>query len=133
MRSNKTYRFLLFGTCLIFAASVHTAAQGRSPLLDKIVESVRKVNPKWHFIPAICTCPVLVPSQSSYAFGAWHFGKLTSDRDVSIYISYVPTSARAADWMADLSRRDVVKEWHRGPYALGDEAYLWNSNTGYGY
>ncbi len=128
-----TYRSLLLGIFLIFAASVHSAAQGRSPLLDGIVASVRKANPKWHFIPAVCTCPRLVQSQSSYAFGGWHLEKLTSRRRVSIYISYVPTSASAADWMADRGRRNVETGWHREHYAFANEAYLWTSNTGYAY
>jgi hypothetical protein len=128
-----THRSLFLGIFLIFAASVQAPAQGRSPLLDKIVASVRTANPKWHFIPGVCTCPRLVQSQSAYAFGGWHLGKLTSRRRVSIYISYVPTSTSAADWMADLGRRNVVTGWRREHYAFADEAYLWTSNTGYAY
>ncbi len=118
---------------LILAASVSVAAQGRSPLLDEIVVSVRKASPKWHFIPAVCTCPALVPSQSSYAFGGWHLGKLTSPRRVQIYVSYVPTEAIAADWMSDLGRRNVETGWWRTQYRLGDEASLWTSDSGYAY
>ena len=128
-----TYRSLLPAILLIFAASVPIAAQGRSPLLDRIVASVRKANPKWHFSPAICTCPGLVPSQSSYAFGDWYLGKLESRRSVSVYISYVPTSASAADWMIDLVQRKVEPGWHRERYPLADEAYLWTSDTGSAY
>jgi len=131
MRPNKTCCSAILGILLIFAASVNTAAQGRSPLLDEIAVSIRKANPKWHFVPAVCTCPALVQSQSSYAEGGWYFRKLTSSRHVSIYISYVPTSASASDWMADLGRRNVVTGWHREPYAFADDAYLWTSNTGH--
>jgi len=133
MRPNKTYRSLLLAIFLVFAVSVHTAAQGRSPLLDRIVASVRKANPKWHFIPDICTCPPLVPSQSSYAFGDWVRGKVNSRRQVSIYISYVSTSAGAAAWMADLGRRNLKTGWHREPYALADETDLLITDTGYAY
>jgi len=133
MRPNKASLSLLLATVLILAASGQAAAQGRSPLLDKIVASIRKANPKWHFVPAVCCCPLLVQSQSSYAFGGWHFGKLTSRRHVSIYISYVPTSARAAKWMDDLGRREVVTGWHRAPLTFADEAYLWTSKAGYAY
>lgn len=127
------HRSLFLAIFLIFAGSVPTGAQGRSPLLNRIEASVRKANPKWHFIPGVCTCPPLVQSQSSYAMGGWYLGKLTSSRRVSIYISYVPSPASAADWMAELGRRDVVTGWHREQYAFADEAYLWTSNTGSAY
>jgi hypothetical protein len=65
--------------------------------------------------------------------GAWYLGKLTSRRHVNIYISYVPTAASAAVWMADLGRRDVVTGMHREPYPFADEAYLWTSSTGHAF
>ena len=133
MRPYKTHRSLVLGIFMILAASVDTAAQVRSPLLDRIVASVRKANPKWHFIPAVCMCPSLVQSQSSYAEGAWYLGKLTSRHHVSIYVSYVPTSDSAAKWMADLGRRNVVTGWYREPYPFAEEAFLWTANTGYAY
>jgi hypothetical protein len=134
MESNMSkYRSVFVTIFLILAACLPASAQGRSPLLDKIVASVRKANPKWHFIPGVCTCTRLVPSQTSYAFGGWHPGKLTSRRRVSIYISYVPTTADAADGMAEIGRRDVVSGWQRQRYTFADEAYLWTAENGYAY
>jgi hypothetical protein len=65
--------------------------------------------------------------------GGWHYGKLTSSRHVSIYISYVPTPKSAADWMVELRSRNVVTGWHREQYPFADEAYLWTSDDGHGY
>ena len=127
------HRLLFPALLMILSTSVPSATQGRSSLLNRIVASVKKANPKWHFIPGVCTCPALVRSQSSYAMGGWHLGKLTSRRHVSIYISYVPTPASATDWMADLAQRNVEKGWHREHYPLPDEAYLWTSDAGYAY
>jgi hypothetical protein len=131
MRLNKTYRPVVLGILLLFAWPLRTAAQPRSPLLDEIVVSVRKANPKWHFVNAVCTCPALVPSQSSYVAGGWYFGKLTSRRHMSIYISYVPTSVAAAEWMAELGRWNVVAGSHRQAVTFADEAYLLTSDNGY--
>jgi hypothetical protein len=128
-----TYRSLFATLFLAMTLSSSAAAQGRSPLLDEIVQSVRQADPQWHFVPGVCTCPALVQSQLSYALGGWHHGKLTSSRHVSIYISYVPTSASAADWMVDLGRRNVVTGWRREPYPFADEAYLWISDNRYAY
>jgi hypothetical protein len=131
MRLNKTYRPLVLGILLLFAWALRTAAQARSPLLDEIVVSVRKANPKWHFVNAVCTCQALVPSQSSYVAGGWYFRKLTSRRHMSVYISYVPTSAAAAEWMAELGRWNLVAGSHREAVNFADEAYLLTSDTGY--
>jgi hypothetical protein len=59
--------------------------------------------------------------------GDWHLGKLASGRDVSIYISFVPTSASAADWMAELGRRPVAKD--RALRTCG-RGRLWTSDAG---
>jgi hypothetical protein len=118
---------------LVLAISTQVGAQGRSPLLDKVVRSVNKHRPSWHFIPGVCTCPPLVPIQTSYAAGGWHPGNITSKRHVSIYISYVASVEDAAQWMAGLSQRDVVEGWRRDRYKLGDESYLWSANDGYSY
>jgi hypothetical protein len=118
---------------LILAAFTPATPQGSSPLLDRIVQSVRKTNPKWHFIPGFCTCPVLVRSQSAYAFGGMYYRKLTSPRRVLIYIASVPTSANATDWMADLRDRNARAGWQREQYWFADEAYLWTVDHGNAY
>lgn len=128
-----TYRSLLAALCLAVTLSSSVMAQGRSPLLDKIVRSVRHADPQWHFVAGVCDCPALVQAQTSYAFGGWHHGKLTSTRHLSIYISYVPTAKNAADWIIDLARRNAVTGWHRELYPLADDAYLWVLDNRYAY
>ena len=118
---------------MVLAISTPIGAQGRSPLLDKVVSSVNEHEPLWHFIPANCTCPALVPSQISYAMGGWYLGDLTSRRRVTIYISYTPSVQDATQWMEELSQRDLVKGWRRARYELADESYLWSADDGHSY
>jgi hypothetical protein len=118
---------------MVLAASTQLGAQGRSPLLDEIVRSVKNHRPAWHFIPGVCTCPVMVPNQISYAMGGWDLGDITSKRRVTIIISYVPSVQDVAQWMAGLSQQDVVDGWRREKYKLGDESYLWSADDGYSY
>jgi hypothetical protein len=125
-----TKRSIVFALFLTLAVPVTTVAQGRSPLLDKVVQSVEGTNPKWHLILGFCTCPVLVRSQVTYAFGDMYYGKLSSPRRVSIYISYVPTPAIARDSMADLRDRNDTARYLRKDYMIGDEAYLWTFENG---
>jgi hypothetical protein len=115
---------------LTLAAPISAAAQGDSPLLDKIVRSVRESNPKWHFIPGFCTCPVLVRSQSAYAFGYMYYRELTSSSRVSIYISYMPTTAIANDWMKDICDRNATARYLREQFGFADEAYVWTFDNG---
>jgi len=124
---------ILLLVSMVLAASTQVGAQGRSPLLDNVVRSVKQHQPAWQFIPGVCTCPLLVPSQISYAMGGWHLGDITSKRRVTIYISYLPSVQDAAKWMAGLSQQDVVEGWRREKYMLGDESYLWSADDGYSY
>jgi len=44
--------------CLTFLLITTTAilkAQGRSPLLNRIVQSVKRKEPRWQFTPGVCT------------------------------------------------------------------------------
>jgi len=118
---------------MVLASSPEVGAQGGSPLLDKVVRSVKKHKPLWHFIPGVCTCPPLVPTQSSYAAGVWHPGEITSTRRVGIYIAYLRSVQDAAQWTSGLSQQQVVEGWRRDKYKLGDESYLWTANDDYGY
>ena len=129
MRKSQTLMLVL----LVFTASIQVGAQGRSPLLDKVVKSVKKHRPLWYFIPGVCTCPALVSNQLSYAMGGWHLGGVASKRHVSVYVSTVPSVEDAAEWMEDLSQRKVVAGWRRDRYMLGDESYQWSSDDGYSY
>ena len=126
-----THRSILAAILLILAGCTPAEPQGSSTLLDRIAQSIRKANPKWHFISGFCTCPVLVPSQASYAFGVMYYRKWASPRDVLIYIAYVPKSANAADWMADLRDRNARAGWQREQYWFADEAYLWTFDNGH--
>jgi hypothetical protein len=132
-KNMSTHRSILPAILLILAAFTPATPQGSSPLLDRIVQSVRKTNPKWHFIPGFCTCPVLVRSQSAYAFGEMYYRNLTSGHRVLIYIAYVPTSAIAADWMTGLRDRNARAGWQREQYWFADEAYLWTVDHGNAY
>ena len=129
MRKSKTLLLIL----IVLTASTPGSAQGRSPLLDKIISSIEKHQPLWYFIPGVCTCPALVPNQLSHAMGGWHLGGLASKRDVTIYISYVPSVEDAAEWMEGLTKWNVAEGWHRDRYPLGDESYLSSADDGYSY
>jgi hypothetical protein len=50
-----------------------------------------------------------------------------------MYISYTPSVEDATQWMGEISRREVVKGWHRATYELADESYLWNADDGTSY
>ncbi len=118
--------YALFLTLLLVPTiAMPIKAQGRTPLLSKIVRLVKKQEPQWEFIYGVCTCPPLVPSQKYYTTGGWHIG-LGKDnpRDVNIYISYVPTVKEATEWMESMSRWKLGEGWRREKYNLGDEAYL---------
>jgi hypothetical protein len=128
-----THRSILPAILLILAVCAPAVTQGSSPLLETIVQSVRKASPKWHFIPGFCTCTALVQSQSAYAFGDMYYRKLSSRRRVTIYISYVPTFARATDWMADLRDRNSREGWQRQEYRFASEAYVWTVDNGNAY
>src|SRR6266511_4278233 len=129
MRKSQTLMLAL----VVFTASIQVGAQGRSPLLDKVVRSVKKQRPLWYFIPGVCTCPALVSNQLSYAMGGWHLGGVASKRDVTIYIAYVPSVEDAAEWMEGLTKWNVAEGWHRDRYPLGDESYLSSADDGYSY
>src|SRR5258705_12824570 len=87
MRKSQTLMLVL----LVFTASIQVGAQGRSPLLDKVVKSVKKHRPLWYFIPGVCTCPALVSNQLSYAMGGWHLCGVASKRHVRVYVSTIPS------------------------------------------
>jgi hypothetical protein len=126
-----TNRSLLMALLLLVVAPTSGVAQGRSPLLDKIVRSVRGANSSWHFLPGFCTCPTLVRSQTAYAFGDMYHRRISDHRHVIIYIGYVPTTALAADWLRDLRDRNAANGWRRDEYKFADEAYLfWTSDAG---
>jgi hypothetical protein len=120
---------LLLALLLSVTAPTSSIAQGRSPLVDKVVQSVTDANPKWHFLPGFCTCPALVRSQTAYGFGVMYYGQISDHRDVMIYVSYVPTTALAAHWLHDLRDRNAANGWRRDDYNFADEAYLfWASD-----
>ena|SRR2546428_3464590 len=126
-----TNRLIELALLLLVVAPTSGVAQGRSPLLNKIVRSVRRANRTWHFLPGFCTCPTLARSQTAYAFGDMYYRKISDHRDVLIYIGYVPTKALAADWLGDLRDRKAVNEWRRDEYKFADEAYLfWTYDAG---
>ena len=127
-------RSILFALFLL-SVPVTTGAQGRSPLLDKVVHSVEAANPKWHLIPGVCDCPVLVRPQMAYALGSLYYRRLSSGRRVMIYIAYVSTAAIATDSMAELRKvNDTApyrrKGYLREDYMIADEAYLWTYENG---
>jgi hypothetical protein len=115
---------------LAIVVSISATAQTRAPLLDRIVQTVENTDSRWHFMAAFCTCPALIRSQTDYAFGEMYHGKLTDNRHVTIYVSYVPTSVIAADWMRDLRDRNTTARYPREEYRFADEAYLWIYDRG---
>jgi hypothetical protein len=126
---------IVFVLLLTLAVPITTLAQGRSPLLDQVVQSVEAQNPKWHFVPGVCVCPVLVPAEVAYAFGSMRYGKLSSTRRVSINVAYVPTAAIAKDSMTELRKvNDTAPYRRKGTvregYIIADEAYLWTYEDG---
>ena len=124
-------RSLLMALLLLVIAPTSGVAQGRSPLLDEVVRTVRGANPTWHFVPGFCTCPALVPSQTAYAFGDMYHRKISDHRHVMIYIGYVPTRALATNSLRDLRDRNAANGWRRDEYKFADEAYLfWTSDVG---
>lgn len=127
----QTVILLCLSLLLLTLTSVPIEAQGRSPLLDKVVHSVKKKAPQWHFIPGVCTCPPLVPSQKSYASGGWHLeDRKGKPRHVGIYVSEVPSAEEATAWMEGVSWREVAAGWQRERYWLGDEASLLRNEDG---
>jgi hypothetical protein len=60
-----------------------------------------------------------------------YHGKISDHRYVMIYVSYVTTTALAADWLHDLRDRNAANGWERDDYNFADEAYLfWTSDPG---
>lgn len=114
--------FLVF--LLVLTTTMPIKAQGRTPLLNKVVRLVKKQEPQWRFIYGVCTCPPLVPSQKSYTAGGWYIELGRDKPRVDIYISYVPTVKEAEDWMESMSRWKLPEGWRKEKYLLGDEAYL---------
>jgi hypothetical protein len=125
-----TNRSIFNALLLAIVASITAAAQTRAPLLDRIVQTVENTDSRWHFMAAFCTCPALVRSQTDDAFGAMYYGKLTDHRNVLIYVSYVPTSVIAAEWMRDLRDRNTTARYQREEYGFADEANLWIYDRG---
>jgi hypothetical protein len=130
-----THRRILFALFVIMVAPMTIVAQGPSPLLDKVVESIEATNPKWQVVYGFCTCPALVRSEVAYAFGSMRYRKLSSPRRVSINIAYVPTPAIARDSMTFLRDqndtapyRDAARD--RENYNIAEEAYLWSYTNG---
>jgi hypothetical protein len=125
-----TNRSIFNALLLAIVASITAAAQTRAPLLDRIVQTVENTDSRWHFMAAFCTCPALVRSQTDDAFGEMYYGKLTDHRNVLIYVSYVPTSVIAAEWMRDLRDRNTTARYQREEYEFADEANLWIYDRG---
>lgn len=125
-----TNRSIFSPLLLAIVASITAAAQTRAPLLDRIVQTVENTDSRWHFMAAFCTCPALVRSQTDHAFGEMSYGRLADHRNVLIYVSYVPTSVIAADWMRDLTNRNTTARYPREEYRFADEANLWIYDSG---
>ena len=128
-------RYSMLFALFLLILTVTTAAQVRSPLMDKIVHSVQAKDPNWNFHTAVCTCPALVRPQIEYAAGSLHYHKQSSTRFVPIYIAYVPTAAVAMDSMAELVKvNDTApyrrKDFTREDYLIADEAHLWTYENG---
>jgi len=119
-----------FVLLLLATTTALIKAQGRSPLLDRVVRSIKREEPRWRFIPGVCTCPPLVSGQRSYAAGGWYLEEAGERRHVSIYVSYVPSAQLAAEWMESMSRWPVAEGWRGEKYSLGDEAYLSRNQDG---
>ncbi len=92
-------------------------------ILDRVARAVGHEGDGFRFAPAFCTCPGIIPDQKFHCYGWLSRG---ADFAADVYVAEAASAEAAASAMA--ARREG--RGGRRVYALGDEAYLRQSQGG---
>ena len=94
-------------------------------ILRRAVASTEVTGSEWRFIPAVCTCPPLMPEQVGVATGAWWRNSPDGPPTVISVTVYAIAAANAAARYMRVRRtgRQFPEGWTLQPTNFADDAY----------
>ena len=108
--------------------STHRATRS---ILAKVENSVRTREPRWGYIPGVCTCGALIPDQREIILGDWERKGAKGQREsVNVEIYEAGSCEGLAGWLNRSARGEVWHGWRGQKYDLGDGAYLTTPTDG---
>jgi hypothetical protein len=111
---------------LLVCAPGAVKAQGGSPLVIRVEQTIRSKEPGWKYVRGIQSGRIrLVPSERTLVASSWERQLKGGGRE-SLYLNIyeVDSPSEAARWLRPISEGKVAAGWRVEKINIADEAYL---------